>query len=172
MRKLFPTLLAALAGVAVAYAAKLVLPSPSGPAQKSRAVAAPSSVPRSEPIARPEPVARPATSVASHYRADETPGQPLHLRGYIVRGRAFNALLSDGRTLTERDGLVQSIERNGVRLKDGTFYAFRTTGGIREASKEPEAKRLEPTKPESAVGVASAYRGEALFEPSPGIGMR
>jgi hypothetical protein len=94
------------------------------------------------PVASPAPLGAP-----SNWHADTTPEKPLYLTGYTVRGQRFNAVLSDGRTLTERDGVVSSIERNGLVLKDGTVIGFRTAGRQQSQVSAPVvAPRAEPTR--------------------------
>lgn len=185
MRKFLSLLVAAVVGVGVAVAAKKLL----GRAEKPGAAqqAAVASQRPTEPTARPssassasaQPVRKedmPTLPPILHFAPDATPQQPLTLSGYVKVGRRINVLLSDGRTLTERDGHVcqfpavvcdagkpnakcvpqiVAMERNGVRLKDNVFVAYRTIASQPKPKDEPKAKdegeaAAKPTNPVKA----------------------
>ena len=186
MRNVLLFVLAIFGGVGAGYVAKRFLPGqkPDIPVAVVAEVVEPVNVPP-----HPTQQAAKADPIPSHYKPDGTPGAPLYLRGYMVRGNRFNAVLSDGRTLTERDGhlcdpprvrcgnkcapLVESIERNGLLMKDGTFYAFRSTShGRAELSSsskqvfpEPEAKTSSSS--DSVRKVYTGERWEPLFDGQP-----
>lgn len=151
--------MASLFGVAVATAARYVLPARSaGPDTQAPQV-------KTEVAAVVAQSEETVEAVSAHvfpsgYVADGTVANPLYLRGYVVRGRHFNAVLSDGRTITERDGLVREIRRNGIEMKDGTWVQFRpvqlSPGSKIEAPAKAEpvtktGKRAEAESPLSAL---------------------
>lgn len=82
--------------------------------QPVTAVAPPA--PPKEPAAPPPPITAQVP--------DTTPPLPLTVKGYAWRGRVVRVVLSDGRTLTERDkelsGPHVRIDSAGVTLGDGT----------------------------------------------------
>lgn len=80
----------------------------------------------------------------------------VYAKGIITRDRRVNVLLSDGRTLTEPDGMTASthwqpqdvvdIRRNGVRTHDGTWYPLLTVEKpravvVKAAPSDKEEKR-------------------------------
>ena len=96
------------------------------------------------PSARSDAVSMlPGMSAAKPGTAATVP-EVVRLVGVVVRGRRINAVLSDGRTLTERDGawdpetgemkphslLIRRVERNFIELRDGTVYYM----GVRPAT--------------------------------------
>lgn len=164
MRRILALLMAALVGVAVAWPIRHfvvdrkpsyhVAPTPKDFQEGTKKI--PFGV-HSLSTASPQPtVGNPPAS------AQLVPGDPerLHVVGYIVRGRRFNALLSDGRTVTERDGLVSRIERNGIAMKDGQWLpilrnigaqsALRTAGGSQPAN---------PQSPPPSVAAVAVNEG-------------
>jgi len=81
---------------------------------------------------------------------DGSPEKPLFVRGYAWLGRKLRVLLSDGRTLTERDGVIAQADSTGVTLKDGTRI---WTEQIKPKEKPVEVPpvELEEVPPSSAV---------------------
>jgi len=53
--------------------------------------------------------------------------EPLEVRGYVVRGKRANVILSDGTTWTETLGGLELIERSHVMFR-GKAYAIRGSG--------------------------------------------
>ena len=77
--------------------------------------------PAAKPAAAIKGDASPAdlvTRVAPQMPANGTAG--LFVKGWITRGGRVNVVLSDGRTLTEGDGMLVRVERNSVTLADGS----------------------------------------------------
>lgn len=110
------------------------------------------------------PSAVPSTRLPP-YRSEPVTEKTVWMTGSVVRGRRINVTLSDGRTLTESDDLGR-VERNFAELKDGTrFYLKRPESRIVERVDAKPAPEVEMTKP-----LATEYRGESLFEPSPSVG--
>lgn len=56
--------------------------------------------------------------------------ETVWMTGYATRGGMITVLLSDGRTLTERDGLLHRVERNFAELRDGTRYYLRRASSV------------------------------------------
>jgi len=101
--------------------------------------------------------------------------EEVFLRGWVVQGRRFNAILSDGRTLTEGDGLVSSIERNGVRMKSGAWIPLKVLpreipAGSPAVLPPPAGGSAAAASAASAPVNVPVYRGEQLFDPSPSVG--
>lgn len=154
--------MAALVGVAVAWPIRYFVvdrkpsyteaPAPKDFHEGSKKI--PFGIPPSAAIPPPAPFSPqpPAQSTAV------TPApQPLHVIGYIVKGRRFNALLSDGRTVTERDGLVSRIERNGIAMKDGQWLPILRNVDVRSPQRDAPA----PLHSAEGVGL-NAVRSQAV----------
>lgn len=60
--------------------------------------------------------------------------------GYVMRGRHINVLLSDGRTLTEDDGVLREVQRHKVVLRDGSEIFFRKAGPGRAGAAKVSAE--------------------------------
>jgi hypothetical protein len=112
------TLAGAVVGTAFGVAArKLFLATPATPAP---ALVQPPAVKETAP-APAAPVVPSALVVPS------ASSPPVTLVGYVVRGERINAQLSDGRILTESDGL-KILHRNKLVLQDGTVFWLLTPG--------------------------------------------
>jgi len=128
---------------------------------KPAQVAAPSPLSAFQPGRNPAPglpavAAPPAPSVP-----------PLYVRGIVVRGRRFNAFLSDGRTLTEADHEVSEITRSTVVLKSGQRLALKAPPRIVGAGVESTPERAEPAAIADKTGRNPA-RGERVEATKPG----
>jgi hypothetical protein len=112
--------------------------------------------------------------------------------GYVVKGTRVNVSLSDGRTLTEEDGILAKVDRGGVTLVDGTRIPLRvavaerstnqrerdnptSTPAIQEsrpdappaAIKHPEAADAETrTSTDSAPTANPLSKGSSTYRPS------
>jgi len=151
MRRFLSLLLASFFGVAVALVARAVLPGRSPDVVAQAAEKEPETAHENLAFVPLSPDSVPALS--SGFLRDETPEKPVYLRGFVVRGRHFNALLSDGRTLTELDGLVDEVRRNGLLMKDGKFIGFRMIqrgGEIAAKSNASVTKPVEESKVEKS----------------------
>jgi len=89
---------------------------------------------------------------------------PVTVTGVVHSGKLVTVLLSDGRTITEGDGVFIRLYRSGVESPKGTHYPFARIvpkpplppqQGLAPRSVEPEAKTSPPE-----------YHGEALFPAS------
>jgi len=88
------------------------------------------------------------------------------VRGYVVRGSKLNVVLSDGRTLTENDRELQSLDRSGAMVAGRKFWMARPA--------DPPAAKPEQAKPaakEEKPSTVPDYKGESLFEPSESVGV-
>jgi len=186
MRNLLLVFLASLVGVGVAVGAKRLFGGPSTEKPESELgfleLKKPEKVSASHPGGQ-SAANLPQQSFPASYASDSNPEKPIYLRGYVVRSGRFNALLSDGRTVTEYDKTVASIERHGVKFKDGTFVGFRAVQPAlpvaesrqiaapeKSAAGSPPHRGAAVEAPAGAVSSKDAYAGEALFPPSPEIG--
>lgn len=80
---------------------------------------------------------------------------PVWMTGWVRRGRYINVLLSDGRTLSEADGVLAQVTRTFCELRDGTRYYLRGSGVHSALVKPPVV--LPST---SAVGDAVSTSGD------------
>jgi len=48
--------------------------------------------------------------------------QSVWVAGYVAQGARINVTLTDGRTITEKDGTLAKVERNFVEMVDGSRY--------------------------------------------------
>jgi len=117
-----------------------------------------------------------AQSVANQEKIGVRPGlapgaspgrglEQLSVRGYVVRGGRVNVVLSDGRTLTERDAEVSAIDRHSATVDGRKLYLVRPES----RPPAPEMPKLPPAG-SSANTSTREYRGEQLFEPSDSLG--
>jgi hypothetical protein len=84
----------------------------------------------------PETLERPTTVGGRH--------PDLVVDGYVVRNGTINVILSDGRTFTESDGVIDRLDRHKLTLKDGsTIYLKRAAspGTVVEDSSQPSEER-------------------------------
>ncbi|WED65871.1 hypothetical protein PXH66_03290 [Synoicihabitans lomoniglobus] len=84
---------------------------------------------QSKPEQTPDSTEEPAPPSVTQTDIPTAKAPELWVRGYIVKGSHVNVLLSDGRTITERDGelddvgnvirpFLERVERNFVELRD------------------------------------------------------
>lgn len=97
---------------------------------------------RAEPVAANAETPRQRRNVADGL-PDSLPSSPIlkqkdfrsvEVLGFVARGDRLNVLLSDGRVLTEGDGVLREVYRHKVVLNDGTELSFKrpaslSTGG-------------------------------------------
>jgi len=74
---------------------------------------------------------------------DNAPEKPLYVRGYIWLGQQVRVLLSDGRTLSQRDKILKQVDSTGITLNDGTRLWMET---IRPKEQAQLASITEPKK--------------------------
>src|SRR5262249_33294531 len=79
--------------------------------------------------------------------------QPATVRGDVVRGRQINGVLSDGRTLSERDAEVRRVDRNGAWV-DGRKL-FLSIPASHPAMTEQPLAAMPLRKPESSPPVTA-----------------
>jgi len=94
---------------------------------------------------------------------DLSPEKPLSVRGYIWRGQDLRVLLSDGRTLSQRDKIIKSVDSTGVVLTDGTKIWLEQ---IKPQQQDTFAKAPEPKKEEPPARSAENF-GEVTVTESP-----
>jgi hypothetical protein len=80
----------------------------------------------------------------------------IWMTGWVRRGRFINVLLSDGRTLSEADGILAQVTRTFCELRDGTRYYLRLPGSGAQGA---------PVRPGTGVP-AVALRGRTGREPA------
>jgi len=66
-----------------------------------------------------EPGVFPVFDGGKRILADQTPPKQIWVVGWVQKGDKINVVLSDGRTLTELDGMMQARQRNFVEFKTG-----------------------------------------------------
>jgi len=115
-----------------------------------REVAPVVSAPVSPPVGSKPPDVYPTIQAKP---ADASPEKPLYVKGTAWLGKKLRVLLSDGRTLSEADGVVVRADSTGVTLKDGTrIWSEQIKSKEAPVVSVPGAK--EPEKLEIDVGVA------------------
>jgi len=113
---------------------------------------------------------RPANSLKTNETFTRSPGQmpwsdrdQVRVRGYVRRGNEVSVILTDGRTVTEREfDEGDWIRRGSVRLKGETLYFVtpepRTpASAVQSASESDSPPENAPTLPEPPSGPESSW---------------
>lgn len=79
----------------------------------------------------------------------------VNVRGYVVKGGKVNVLLSDGRTITERDGLTR-VSRNSVEIEGQTLW-------LAEAKDRPSA----PSHSQQSIAAKMPGENDNSLPPPP-----
>jgi hypothetical protein len=121
MRSVLRVLFSALLGIGIALAADHFFPRQKA---ENRQIVDTPKIAENPSIATPskkEPLKTNDLPVSSPGQMSRSDRDQARIRGYVVKGGKVNVLLSDGRTLTERDGLTR-VSRNSVEIDGETFW--------------------------------------------------
>lgn len=149
MRRVFLLILAAVVGGATAGSVRGLV--------TARRSAEPAAVVSGADVERER--VKPAASAALAPVA-AAPTEPLTVRGYIVRGKRLNVVLSDGRTLTERDRELTEVTRAWVMVDGQRVFLRQPADGPAAAAPagQPAIAVVSPAVDTAMSRVAGAWR--------------
>jgi len=169
MRRFFSVIVSSLMGVGIAFALALLFPRKTVVLEGENAASV--DTPKKDKKTAIADEQKNETLKTNDLQSP-SPGQSqasdrsqVSVRGYVIKGGKANVLLTDGRTLTERDGLTR-VSRNSVEIEGQTLWLSdskdKPTPPVAPSLAAPDSRpEIAPTLPPAPPDPESAWEMHA-----------